>query len=287
MEYLSDALRSEFDFETRTFNPSDYKEGNGLSEMDILKAHYILTDYFIKQGEAVSYGLLNFGMLASAVARQYVEFGGKKKWEDDYHRTATLLYGLTKDHAFHDGNKRTALLSSLWYLNKCGRVVIKDTVEHLEELVVRIAANTLYGMKGYKKFKDLEDAEILFIAEKLKNWTRKIDKRLYTITYYQLNTRLKQYGYYLGDPAGNYITLYKENKESFLFYKYSKDLKICRIGFPGWKVQVSSKDLHTVFDRSGLDSAHGIDSAVFFKDATPSFELLRYYNQPLKRLKDS
>ena len=79
MEYLSDALRNEFDYEVRTFNPSDFKEGNGLSELDILKAHYILSDYFIKQGESVSYGLLNFGMLASAVARQYVEFGGKKK----------------------------------------------------------------------------------------------------------------------------------------------------------------------------------------------------------------
>lgn len=286
MEYLSDALRNEFDYEVRTFNPSDFKEGNGLSELDILKAHYILSDYFIKQGESVSYGLLNFGMLASAVARQYVEFGGKKKWEGDYHRVASLLYGLTKDHAFHDGNKRTALLSTLWYLNKCGRVVLYNTVDYLEELVVRIAANTLYEMKDFSRFRKEDDPEIMFIAEKLRNWTRRVDKRLYTVTYNELNTRLKQYGYYLDEPSGNYITLFKKNTEKrFLFH--SSDKKICRIGFPSWKVQVSSKDLHTVISRTGLDSNHGIDSAVFFKDATPSYELLQQYNQPLKRLKDS
>lgn len=210
----------------------------------------------------------------------------KKKWEGDYHRVASLLYGLTKDHAFHDGNKRTALLSSLWYLNKCGRVVLYNTVDYLEELVVRIAANTLYEMKDFSRFRKEDDPEIMFIAEKLRNWTRRVDKRLYTVTYNELNTRLKQYGYYLDEPSGNYITLFKKNTEKrFLFH--SSDKKICRIGFPSWKVQVSSKDLHTVISRTGLDSNHGIDSAVFFKDATPSYELLQQYNQPLKRLKDS
>lgn len=282
MDYLDDRLREQYSYEVKTFSPREYSEGNGLSELDVLKAHYILSDYFIKRGEAVSYGILKFDMLSSAVSRQYVEFGGKKKWEDDNQRIASLLYGLTMDHAFHDGNKRTALLSALWYLNKCGRDIREDSVKYMEELVVRIASRTLSELKDFKRFSTDCDSEVLFIAQKLKSWTRKVDRNLYTITYAELDTRLKQFGHYLGDPSGNRISVYRKGK-GFL----SKDRRVCVIGYPSPKAQVSPKDMRYVLSETGLDSAHGIDSAVFFKGATPSYELLKQYNEPLKRLKDS
>ena len=282
MEYLDSRLRSQFDYEVRHYSPNEYLEGNGLSEMDVLKAHYILSDYFLKNGEAVSYGVLRYDMLASAVSRQYVEFGGKKKWEDDYKRIASLLFGLTMDHAFHDGNKRTALLSALWYLNKCGRELREDAVKYMEELVVRIASRTLSELKDYKRFSNECDSEVLFIAQKLRSWTRKVDKNLYTVTYSEFNNNLRQFGYYLDDPSGNRISVFRKSK-SFL----SKDKRVCVIGFPSWKEQISPKDMRYVLNTTGLDSEHGVDSAVFFKGATPSYELLRQYNEPLKRLKDS
>ena len=284
MEYISELLRDNFEYEVRQFSPKEYSEGKGLSELDVLKAHYILSDYFLKKGETVRFGLLNFGMLSSAVGRQYVEFGGRKKWNDDYHKIATLLYGLTMDHAFHDGNKRTALLSALWYLNKINREVQKKTIPYLEALVVDIAAHGLNERRDFKKYGNVDDPEIRFIADKLKSWTRQVDKRMYTITYNELNTRLKQYGFYLDKPSGNHIGIYK--KRSGVFSLFRDDLRLGSIGFPGWKNQVSSGDLKRVLSLTQLDSDHGIDSVVFFKDATPSYELLQQYNAPLKRLKD-
>ena len=79
--------------------------------MEVLKAHYIISDYFISEGESVFFGVKSFDLLSSAIARQHVEFAGIQKWEDCYHKMATLLFGLDKNHAFEDGNKRTALLS--------------------------------------------------------------------------------------------------------------------------------------------------------------------------------
>ena len=284
MEYLSEQLKDNFEYEVRQFSPKEYTEGKGLSELDILKAHYILSDYFLKKGETVRYGLLNFGMLSSAVGRQYIEFEGKKKWDDDFQRIATLLYGLTMDHPFQDGNKRTALLSALWYLNKINREVIQKTVPLLEALVVDIAAHGLDERGDFKRNRNIDDPEIIFIAEKLRSWTRKVDKRMYTITYNELNTRLKIYGYYLENPSGNHIGVYK--KKSGVFSLFRSDSKVGSIGFPGWKNQVGSGDLKKVLSMTQLDSNHGIDSAVFFKDATPSYDLLQQYNAPLKRLKD-
>lgn len=60
MDYLADTLREEYEYEARPFNPSDKADGHGLSEMDVLKAHFILSDYFLKEGESVRYGLLNW-----------------------------------------------------------------------------------------------------------------------------------------------------------------------------------------------------------------------------------
>ena len=285
MNYLKPELRDDFEYIVRTFNPSDYKEDNGLSEIDIVKAHYILSDYFLDQGEAVRYGVLNYNMLSSAVNRQYVEYGGIKKWSDPFHRMATLAYGLTKDHAFHDGNKRTALLSILLGLNLCKREITVPK-EYLELLMVRIASNGLSEYKDYKRFKDNDDPDVSFIANKLRNWTRHRNTQLYTITFADLDTALQKFNTFLDTPSGNKIGVYQIREKKSLFSTRKERKRICQIGFPGWTKQVSDHDMKKLLKEAQLDAEHGIDSDVFFKGATPSYELLEEYRKPLERLKD-
>lgn len=287
MDYLADILREEYEYEVRHFNPSEKADGHGLSELDVLKAHFILSDYFLKEGESVRYGLLNFNMLSSAVSRQYVEFEGQKKWSDDYHRIATLMYGLTMDHAFHDGNKRTALLCAVWGLNRVNREVKEETINLLEELVVRIASRNLSADTKFRTYLKSDDPEINYIAEKLRNWTRRTNKILYTVTYEELNSRLKDYDCYLDNPDGNRIGLFKIKKKNILFVPTQKPERLRVVGFPGWKKQVGLGTLHAILKAAELDPEHGIDSEVFFHGATPSYELLKQYRAPLIRLKDS
>jgi len=41
-----------------------------------------------------------------------------------------------------------------------------------------------------------------------------------------------------------------------------------------------------VLSAAGLTAENGVDSDVFFKDADPTYELIREYRNPLIRLKD-
>lgn len=287
MNYLQPVLKDDYEYVVKTYHPSEYKENNCLSELDVLKAHYILSDFFLEKGEAVRFGVLKYDMLASAVNRQYVEFSGERKWSDPFHLMATLVYGLTKDHAFHDGNKRTALLSLLLCLNLNKReLTVSKSL--LEQLMVRIASNGLNEYKDFKKFTDTEDPEVNFIAQKIRNWTRARNTRLYTITFAELNTNLSKFHIYLADPSGNTINVYKDVEKKYFFSsKVSvKRKRICQIGFPGWKKQIGDFALKKLLSAVELDAQHGCDSDVFFNGAVPTYELLEEYRRPLERLKD-
>ena len=184
-------IQNDFDRVVQLYTPRQETLSGGLSEYEVLKAHYIVSDYFISEGDMVLYGVKSFDLLSSAVSRQEVEFGGVQKWQDEYHKMATLLYGITKNHAFEDGNKRTALLSLLLFINKSNlQVAYKQSV--IENLIVRIAANTLDEYANYKYYKEKDDPEVNFIADKIKKYTRKTNRRIYTITYAEFDRRLKQ-----------------------------------------------------------------------------------------------
>lgn len=201
-------IQEDFDRVVKLYNPRMETLNGGLSEYDVLKAHYIVSDYFISEGDQVVYGVKSFDLLSSAVSRQETEFGGIQKWSDEYHKMATLLFGITKNHAFEDGNKRTALLSLLLFIDK-NNLQVKCKQTALELLIVRIAANSLDEYASYKYYLMKDDPEINFIADKIKAYTRRTNKRIYTITYAEFNRRLKQYGVWLDNPSKNCINVYR------------------------------------------------------------------------------
>lgn len=232
-------------------------------------------------------GVKSFNLLSSAVARQDVGLCGIQKWEDCYHKMGTLLFGITKNHAFEDGNKRTALLSLLLYINK-ENLQLSYPQKVLEDLIVRIAANELPTYEKYKKYYlGTEDAEVNFIADCIKKFTRKTNKKIYTITYEEFNRRLKKFDVYLDCPKGNCINVYQNKTIKKMFwFKKKKTHRLMQIGFPGWKRQVNPKAIRSVLSKANLTEENGVDSDVFFKDAEPAYELIREYREPLIRLKD-
>ena len=279
-------IQEDFDRVVKQYSPRMETLNGGLSEYDVLKAHYIVSDYFISEGDQVVYGVKNFDLLSSAVSRQETEFGGVQKWNDEYHKMATLLYGITKNHAFEDGNKRTALLSLLLFIDK-NNLLVKYKQIALELLIVRIAANALNEYDNYRYYILKDDPEVNFIADRIKKYTRKANKKIYTITYAEFNRRLKQYGVWLDNPSKNCINVYR-NKiiVRFFFFKKKEMERILQIGFPGWKKQVNPKAIRSVLQATGLTVENGVDSDVFFKDAEPAYKLISDFKEPLARLKD-
>lgn len=56
-------------------------------------------------------GLVDFGLLESAVMRPQQSVMGADAYSDIHQKAAALLHSLARNHAFIDGNKRTALTS--------------------------------------------------------------------------------------------------------------------------------------------------------------------------------
>lgn len=65
-----------------------------------------------------SSGIRDIELLHSAVERPKATFGGKNLYSSIPDMAAALLQSLVKNHAFIDGNKRTAFFSMLRFLEK-------------------------------------------------------------------------------------------------------------------------------------------------------------------------
>lgn len=151
MDLLPDFLRDDYFRYAKTIVNKNY-DSFLIKPSDVLRAHYLITDYFVNEGEKVLYGVKTPDLLYSAVNRQEVVFGGKNKWNNPLEKCATLFYGLVKNHAFHDGNKRTALLIVLYNLHLIGRTPTENQKD-FEQLTVRIASNNLSDYKVYQNIR--------------------------------------------------------------------------------------------------------------------------------------
>ena len=70
----------------------------------------------INTAEAGPDNLVDFGLLESAVLRPQTTVGGKDAYTDAYEKAAALMHSLARNHAFFDGNKRTAAASMIIFL---------------------------------------------------------------------------------------------------------------------------------------------------------------------------
>ena len=275
-----------------------FKHKFNISIYDVLCAHYIVIDFFLEnsiEGSGIGgIGCKDYKLLASAIDRITVGYLNEDKWKKPEEKAATLFYGIIKNHAFHDANKRTAFLTLLFFIERFGKRYTGNPSE-LEDLTVDIANNDLYKYRKYKKIRTKYDREVYFLSKWIRKRVRKENKKLYIITFKKLNKKLKEYGYELKNPSGNYIYVvrndgyYKCLKKiiSKIIPKTEEENKtVGKIGFPGWSKQVSKSDLSTVLRVTKIDEDHGFDKDAFFKDEEPFYYILTNYEEQLTRLRD-
>lgn len=287
MKNLNSIVQSEYDYSYSAYAPSNNINGGILSELDVFNAHFALADFFVSTGEHARYGILNFGLLSSAVARQFVGYGNDCKWKDYESKVSTLAFGLDKNHAFIDGNKRTALLCMLLALHRNKRYLICKK-NKLETLLVRIAANEMDKYSDFKRFKKHgDDAIIVYMANFLRKNSRKIDNTFRTMTYEEFNRKLKVYGVRLDNAQGAYIDVLqiREERKIFGLIKKTKEERKLQIGFPGWKRQINPKAVKNILKICNLFEK-GLDMKTFYDGGEPEYKLIEEYFNVLKRLKD-
>lgn len=269
-----------------------------LSTLDILQAHFLIVDFFVadkNQQEGLGgIGPKSLQLLESATSRQNTGMGGTYKWDNPYDICATLFFGLIKNHAFHDANKRTAFLSLIYLLQKYN-IWPNEDKKQFEELAVKVADGKLSTYARYKQIlkKEKIDTEIHFISDFIRRYSNKIDRTNHTITFRDLKRILSRYGFEMENPSGNMIDIVKEKKissKSLLGFQVRREAivneRIFRTGFPGWTRQVSKGDIKKIREATELDEKNGYDARAFFDNANSLNRLIAYYQDPLRRLAD-
>lgn len=259
-----------------------------LNYDDVLKAHYLICDYFeTNHGVSSLYGVRSMQLLGSALGRQITSFAGANKWKNDFEVMASLFFGLVKNHPFHDGNKRSALLALLYNLYLIKKTP-KSKQEAWEQLTVSVAASDMSKYSNFKRFEEQadnkEDAIVYFIANFLQKNTRSIDKFFISVTYADFEASIKQFGFYFKNPSKNYIDIYQKGKKILGFTLEDKRIK--NIAFPGYRYQMDSKTQKNILKDIGLTLEKGFDRQVLNKNAEPLYKIIQDYEGPLSRLKD-
>jgi death-on-curing protein len=89
-----------------------------------------------------SMGIRDLGLLQSALAMPHGGFGGQFLHEFPHEMAAAYLFHVAANHPFIDGNKRTALLCALMFLDLNG-YALTASKKLVEETVLRIASGQM------------------------------------------------------------------------------------------------------------------------------------------------
>lgn len=89
----------------------------------------------------------------SSLAAIYQTFGGKDLYPSIEEKAAHLLYFITKNHSFSDGNKRIAAAIFLWFLNANGLLYAEDGHKRLGDNA--LVALTLMIAESKPQHKDI------------------------------------------------------------------------------------------------------------------------------------
>ena len=107
----------------------------GLTKAQIVELHMAIYERY-----GGDHGVLNEGMLDSALQAPFQTFGGEELIPDTKKKIIRLAFGLIKNHAFRDGNKRIGALVLLTLLELNGYPVNATNAE-FADIIMGVAAS--------------------------------------------------------------------------------------------------------------------------------------------------
>lgn len=133
--YALDTL-DDYDYQRLNINKTTSEElfhatyENAMHEIEILREKF---------GGSALFGNEKDESFKSSIGQIYQTFGGVELYPSVEEKAAMLLYLVTKNHSFSDGNKRIAATLFLWFMNNNGILYHKNGSK-------RIADNTLVAL---------------------------------------------------------------------------------------------------------------------------------------------
>ena len=133
--YALDTLDN-YDYERLAINKTTKEEPFHATYENAMEAINGLREKF---GGSVLFGNEKDDSFKSSIGQIYQTFGGEELYPSVEEKAAMLLYLVTKNHSFSDGNKRIAATLFLWFLNN-------NHILYRPDGSKRIADNTLVAL---------------------------------------------------------------------------------------------------------------------------------------------
>ena len=133
--YALDTLDS-YDYQRLTVNGTTNEAPFHATYDNAMQAINSLKERF---GESTLFGNEKDDSFKSSIGQIYQTFDGVELYPSTEEKAAMLLYLVTKNHSFSDGNKRIAAMLFLWFLNN-------NHILYREDGSKRIADNTLVAL---------------------------------------------------------------------------------------------------------------------------------------------
>jgi death-on-curing family protein len=263
-----------------------------LSVEDVLQIHRLLVEDFAATGDPIEPpGIRSRALLESAVGRQHVGLGSQLKYPSPIESASTLLYGICLDHAFHNGNKRTALVSMLVHLDKNRIGLFNVDQKELFELMLTVANHTV-GLKQREIVADNikrrnPDDEVKAIARWLDDKADKLRRGERIVTYRELRRILRSFDYEMERPDGNTIEIVKYEKRPRSLLHWREEVvrrHVTTIPYPGDAKDVAVQRIKEIRRICRLREEDGVDSTAFYDQTVVIDSFINRYRTILRRL---
>jgi death-on-curing protein len=262
-----------------------------LSVEEVMKIHEVLANDFENSPNPIEpRGVRSSALLESAVGRQFTGLGSILKYTDPISNAATLAFGLCCDHAFHNGNKRTALVSMLVHLDRNLLTLFDTDRGDLFKLMIGIADHSFAATHDRRirtKLKVTMDDEISGVTRWLQQRAKRIRRGEKVIVYRELRSILRSFDYHLENPKDNSIDIVRHEiikKGFFLKREVQVSKRVGSMAWPGENREVAIKELKKVREICRLREEDGTDSTSFYSYSAVVDSFVNRYRAVLRRL---
>lgn len=302
-------------------NPYPFDCQRTLATKDVIGIHEYVVDFFAEE-DPVYPGIRDENLLDSAVSRPLTGCPARPKYFSVHLAAATLTYGLTKNHPFLDGNKRTAVIAMLAFLDLWKlQLKAEITSDDLYQLMVALTEDRLHefakvsklaldidsnyircldtlrlpgskaALKKELRVRKLEnpDLSVFILSSWLSRNTRKKDMRDRRVTLRELERILSKFNARLEKVDGTTYTVIirrpSEVRRSWLGFR-----KLVKEGgeTPCYRLHVGGKNRLIGIDQiKGLRRScklEGYDYHSFYGDRTPADYFLLEHARVLRKL---
>lgn len=233
----------------------------------IIFIHDYLTEFFVDKEDPISPpGVKSMGTIESAAARPQSTAGGQDAYPTVFLKAASLFHSIAGNHSFHNGNKRAALLSTLYFLSEHGYWVDRCDDDEMYEYTRKVAAHEITENRN---------DEVPAIADWLERNSRKQQKGEKPLKLQELREALGRFGYELRD-LGYTLEVLNDAGEVV-----EKVLKKGARGFEDYDQQYVAG----LRKRLALTAEEGVDSARFYGQKGISEDLNQFMQLRLDVMK--